>query len=208
MANKFLMNTFENAKKFIWDQTYKDPAKMLIAMGALGFALSSLAQCFAIKINNKIDKNKKDFLLAQEAADGAVNIGLFLGITSSIWKISDRMIKFLGIGRSDVNKVLKPNPNTNNPIKCGGRIVTTTIASVIACNIITPFVRNFIAGKLRNHYDKKRMSENKDLYVMPKTDFSSPFKNFNNFIKPSVNINYPQIQKTSYIPQNTGSLKI
>ena len=96
--NKPLKNIFEASKNFIWQHTHKDPAKMLIIMGALGFALSSMAQCFAIKINDRVDKKKKNFMLAQEAADGAVNIGLFLGITSSIWKISDKLIGFLGYG--------------------------------------------------------------------------------------------------------------
>ncbi len=208
MTNKLLMNTFENTKNFIWNHTHKDPAKMLIAMGALGFALSSMAQCFAIKINNKIDKKKKDFMLAQEAADGAVNIGLFLGITSSVWKISDRMIGFLGINRQNTIKSAKPNPNTNNHIKCGGRILTTIIASVIACNIITPLVRNLIAGKIRNHFEKKDALYKTGLNNLPKSDNFFTFKSFDNFVKPSFNNSYPQIPKTAYIQNNSGSLKI
>ena len=207
--SKPLENFFEASKNFIYKHTYKDPAKMLILMGALGFALSSMGQCFAIKINDKIDKKKKKFLLAQEAADGAVNIGLFLGITSSIWKVSDKLIGFLGNGKTAVKKHVKPDPYTRNHIKLGGRIFTTIAASVVACNIITPYVRNIIAGKLRHYYEGKETPLKGKLSVS--TPSESPlFKSFDNWAekrKREINgvYNYPSF---GYANNNRSSLKI
>ena len=183
MGNSFLTKGFEALKNGIWDFTHKDPAKMLIGMGALGFALSSMAQCFAIKINDKIDKKKKKFLLAQEVADGAVNIGLFLGLTSSIWKISDKLLKMTGIakiGKGSQATII--NPEGRSHIKSGGRILTTTIASVVACNIITPIIRNFIAGKLTARRDKQEKDSQTIVNeVIIKNQLLSPFKSFDNF---------------------------
>ena len=160
MANKLLTNAFNSAKDFIWNRTYKDAAKMLIGMGALGFALSSMGQCFAIHINDKIDRKKKNFLLLQETADGAVNIGLYLAITSGIWKLSDKILKHLGIITQDAIDSVKANPKNINHVISGGRIVTTMAASVVSCNIITPIVRNMIAGKIREHVENKHKPEN------------------------------------------------
>ena len=210
MSNKLLLNAFESTKYFVWKYTYEDPAKMLIGMAAMGFVLSSMAQCFAIKINDKIDKKKKNFMLAQETADGVVNIGLFLGITSSIWKISDHLIKFLGIRKVDGTKTLNLNLHTKNPIKSGGRILTTTIASVAACNIVTPFVRNIIAGKLRNHFEKKEIESKKVLLDIKKSENLSPFKNFDSWALKTIEQrtdNKPYPPSFGYKTYN-GSLKI
>lgn len=205
MLNKTLLNIFDKGKELFWNYTHKDPSRMLIAMAAFGFALSSMAQCFAIDINNKIDKKKKRFMLAQETADGIINIGLFLGITSSIWKVSDKLIRFLGIKLKNCNKIIKLSQNKNNHLKDGGRIATTMLASVAACNIITPFARNYIAAKIRNHFDIKE-ENNKNVY--PKfiiDDTKSPFNKYNEQLKFYKNNNTPN---SKYYTFYNGSLKI
>ena len=210
MNAKFLNTTFEFLKESVYNATHKDAAKMLIGMGAVGFALSSLAQCFAIKINDKIDNKKKKFLLRQELADGAVNIGLFLALTRSVWKLSDKLLKNLGLLniRNERGFLSK---DAIKEVKVGGRIVTTTIASVLSCNVITPLIRNLIAGKITACKDKKEIIRNLDLTKSINKKNGTYFSNFDNWAVDAVN-NY-QLSVNKISPKyncwnNFGSLKI
>lgn len=177
MPNKLLNTAFDFLKDSIWKCTHKDAAKMLIGMGALGFALSSAAQCFAIKTNDKIDDKKKKFMLTQEAADGVVNIGLFLAVTHGVWAYSDKILRGL-LGLKDNGAVAVTGARKKSYLKSGGRIVTTMIGSIVACNIITPFVRNFIAGKLRKHFDTNDYNSLAFLGGLTRNQNQSPFNNF------------------------------
>ena len=208
MKSKFLSNAFEGFKDFMFERGRKDTANMLIVMGALGFALSSLAQCFAIKTNDKIDNKKKNFLLMQEAADGVVNIGLFLGITSGIWKVSDKILRLIGLGKMGKNQRKVPlNPHGKGKIKSGGRIFTTLAASVVACNIITPYVRNFIAGKIIKYKDEKAKKAQTTVTNIENNDILSTFEKFE---RQSVNVNSNPYfnSKFGYTKNYRGSLKI
>ena len=204
MANKLFTNAFNKTKDFIWEHTHKDAAKMLIAMGALGFVMSSLGQSFAIHINDKLDKKKKNFMLVQEASDGVVNIGLYLAITSGIWKLSDKILKHLGFVTQDTLNKVKANPKNINHVVSGGRIVTTMIASVVSCNIVTPIVRNLIAGKTRKFYEKKFQLNDNNLAATPTFKHSPEFKNLDGWAKKSIS----EMYKTPIYYSNTGSLKI
>ena len=200
MNTKFLNTSFEFLKKTIYNSVHKDAAKMLIGMGAFGFALSSLAQCFAIEINDKIDNKKKKFLLRQEIADGAVNIGLFLAITSSVWKLSDKLLTKIGILNTKENL---------NQIRSGGRILTTTIASIISCNIITPFVRNLIAGEITAYKDKKSQDLKPVIFDTNKNLRLNPFNDFYNWKINSTISNKTNSEKTNSIFKgNYGSISL
>lgn len=210
MLSKYANKAFNFMKDTIWNFTHKDAAKMLIGMGALGFALSSLGQCFAIKINDKIDDKKKNFLLLQEAADGAINIGLFLAITSSIWKLSDKILKFSGIANYTKNKIpVVINSKTKGNIKSGGRIVTTMIASVLACNVVTPFVRNIVASKLHDKKVKKTENTQSVVYSVIKQDVNSPFRRFDNFaLRGLPNMVFKEQKQYISASQVSGRIKI
>ena len=181
MAN-MMKSAFEFLKKTVWNAVHKDAAKMLIAMGAMGFAFSSMAQCFAIKINEKISNRKKKFLISQEAADGLVNIGLYLGITSGIWKVSDKLLKKLGVFNIKNSKGIIPKDEYKQ-LRSGGRIATTMIATVIACNIITPLIRNLYAGKITAYRDKKEREEKRKFREILNNNSTSVYRNFDNFTK-------------------------
>ena len=199
MGNK-LKSAFEFFKNTLWNAMHKDAAKMLIGMGAVGFALSSMAQCFAIKINEKISPRKKKFLISQEAADGLVNIGLYLGITSGVWKISDKILKKFGL-------LNVKNAGDLKQIKSGGRIATTMIASVIACNIITPLIRNLYAGKITAYRDKKEREFKQKYQEILNRSSNSPFKQFDNYTQRCV----PELAfkaNNAYPKTYSGALKI
>ena len=59
----------------------KDASKMLIWTGVAGWTLSSLAQICAILFNPNIPNEQKSYLVPQEMADAAVNIGSFFLVT-------------------------------------------------------------------------------------------------------------------------------
>ena len=208
MNTKFLSNSFDAMKKSLYNAFHKDMAKMLIGMAAVGFALSSLGQCFAIEINDKIDRKKKRFLLRQELADGAVNIGLFLAVTRSAWKVSDKILKHLGLLniRNERGFLSK---DAIKPVRNGGRIVTTMIASVLACNVITPLIRNLIAGKITACKDKKAQRVQLNTLNHIKNQTPSPFNNFDGWAVKAIN-NYKancSVKNLSCL-RNSGTMKI
>ena len=209
MNAKFLSTSFDAMKKTLYNAFHKDMAKMLIGMAAVGFALSSLGQCFAIEINDKIDRKKKGFLLRQELADGAVNIGLFLAVTRSAWKVSDKILKNLGLLniRNERGFLSK---DAIKQVRNGGRIFTTMVASVLACNVITPLVRNLIAGKITACKDEKEKDKKLNFIKFVKDEKPSPFSNFDRWAVDAVsdyrtkNALYPKC----VCRNNFGSMKI
>ena len=145
-----------------------NPGKMLVHTGVIGWALSSMAQVFAIVLNDKIPKEQKLFLIPQEIADACVNIASFYLITQSCKSIALKLVntgkwlpssvaKFLtGNGVKDVGKasfdVLKHGNLTSemahnfNEFRNGIDVIATTAGSILSCNIVTPLIRNQIAA--------------------------------------------------------------
>ena len=72
-----MSNAFQNVLNWVYENFKKDASKMLIWTGVAGWTLSSLAQIGAILFNPNISKEQKSFLIPQELADAAVNIGSF-----------------------------------------------------------------------------------------------------------------------------------
>jgi hypothetical protein len=159
-------------------KTYgNDPGKMLVHTGVIGWALSSMAQVFAIVLNDKIPKKQKLFLIPQEIADACVNILSFYVITQSCKAIALKVVnsgrwlpssvkKFLTEkGVKDVGKrsfdVLKHGNLTDelaldfNEFRNGIDVIATTAGSILSCNIVTPVIRNQIAA----HRQKTSLSK-------------------------------------------------
>lgn len=77
----------------VYKKYAQDSAKALLHLGAVGWILSSLAQLFMITTNKDISKEKKKFLIPQEASDGIVNVGLYYTITSAIKHLADNFVE-------------------------------------------------------------------------------------------------------------------
>lgn len=71
----------------------QDPGRALLHLGAVGWVLSGAAQLFMVATNQKIDPEQKKFLIPQEAADAAVNVGLYYTITAGIKNIADAIVE-------------------------------------------------------------------------------------------------------------------
>ena len=128
-------------------------------------------------------KDKK-FLIPQEIADGAVNVGLFLGITSSIHKVTNKYMengkimfsetkaplqRILSKSGLSLQEALKNNDNkiskilTNQSdidkfvkLKGGVGLAATLVGSAISCNILTPLIRNVIGARWQSRLTKEK----------------------------------------------------
>ena len=72
----------------------ENPGSMLMHTGALGWAASSAAQITGIAFNNKIDKNKKKFLIPQELGDATGNIALYYLVTLGMKNFANKVSKY------------------------------------------------------------------------------------------------------------------
>lgn len=175
-------------KSFINHSYYEfgpNPAKMLIYTGVLGWFLSSAAQVSAIMFNKDIPKEAKWFLVPQEIGDGAINVLSFFAITSSIKAIASRLVSTGKIATPAIRKFLSENELTvkkgvgkvtlnieelsnfsdiaekYTPFKNGVDVAAMTLGSILSCNIVTPLLRNRIAGERQAKLLRKREELNK-----------------------------------------------
>ncbi len=200
-----LKNIFEKGKQFLYKQFSEGGGNMLIWMGALGWFTSAIAQVVVLNLNKKIPKEEKGFLIRQEIADGAVNCGMYLGFTKLVqtcvnWglekgKITSDTIKPIvekaakdkkielskHFEKSNISDLLKDNVDDLakfKKFKNGVDILTNLIASVIACNIVTPLARNYIASKWSKNNKKQNPAptvEN-NIIIKPKPESNIVFK--------------------------------
>ena len=170
------LNVFQRLKVGLYNAYSGRLGKMLTHTGVIGWAMSSLAQVFAIAFNEKIPKEQKMFMIPQELSDAVINIASFYLVTRSIAGISNKFVKIgkilpknvseglcllgkripgkiknLGNYNFNVEKYLKqiPQKNIRNDyydFKDGVDVISTLVGSVISCNVITPVLRNIYAS--------------------------------------------------------------
>jgi hypothetical protein len=167
---KFLQNTFEKIVKWSVAST-EDKAKLQNITGAVAWGVSCLAYVGAIALNKNIPSDQKKFLIPQELTDGAINVGLFLAITSKAQKIATKQLEKGNIWPKDmkeevssikkqigenaklgeVEKHLKPESVERlGKFKTTYPLLISIIGSAIASNIVTPIVRNIVASKIQD----------------------------------------------------------
>ena len=192
----------------IADKYGNNPGKMLVHTGVIGWALSSMAQVFAIVLNDKISKEQKMYMIPQEIADAGVNIVSFYLITQSFKSVALKMVNTGKILPSSVKNFLSNNgvadvgkksfdvvkhgnltkelSDVFSDFRNGVDVIATTIGSILSCNIVTPLVRNEIAAHRQKSYiakmDKSNQYKN-DVYL--NSDF---------YVRPSV----ANFQSTAY----------
>ena len=86
-----------------------DVSKMLIWTGVAGWTLSSAAQMCAILFNPKIPNEQKSYLLPQEVADAAVNIGSFFAVTQIAKHTAAKLFKTGKFAPKSVKEFIKNN---------------------------------------------------------------------------------------------------
>ena len=166
-----------------------DVSKMLIWTGVAGWTLSSAAQMCAILFNPKIPNEQKSYLLPQEVADAAVNIGSFFAVTQIAKHTAAKLFKTGKFAPKSVKEFIKNNKteigekigkldfNLEDFLKSKnascfkdyqntfrfGTTVATIGGGILSTNIITPIARNNMATKAQKNYlaykEKEKNSE-------------------------------------------------
>lgn len=214
---------FNSVKLWFWQKVCKKPGDMLMHTGAIGWGASSLAQVVGMSFNDKIDSNKKRFLIPQEIVDAIANIALYYGVTSVISgsveaafengliriksvmdKIRDDM-KSNGIRSEFIEDTKKltgkefkiedifgsklgpvedflKNRKTRQAYlqhKNGAAILATLISSVISCNILAPYCRNFFASYFMDKSKEHTQKLNAQVFDMMRDANYSEINPFN-----------------------------
>ena len=147
---------------------------MLVHTGVLGWILSSAAQVAAVVFNDKISSKEKMFLIPQECADAAVNILSFYIVTNSFKAIGSKLVstgKYIqkagledkvGKVTTDIKKDMTGAIRQEyTDFKSGVDVITSTVGSIISCNLITPVLRNqYAASKQKEILAKRNMQKN------------------------------------------------
>lgn len=182
---------FQSILSWISRNFSNDASKMLIWTGVAGWTISSIAQIGAILLNPKISNEKKSFLVPQELADAAVNIGAFFLITQcakrfmtkmcTTGKIASKSVReFLNnspelkskVGKLDFNieKVLQNNSDllkNYETYKSFATTFTTVSAGIVSSNIITPIIRNNMAADMQKNYIQNKQTYTQNTYSKP-----------------------------------------
>ena len=167
--NKNIASNWSNFKVHMLQNYGENPGNMLVHTGTLGWILSSLAQVGAVVFNDKISPEQKTFLIPQEIADSAVNILSFYALTYSLKCFGAKLVSTGKLRTKRIRNFLERNELMNkvgkldfdvakqdnfSPLadhyksfKNGVDVVTSTIGSIISCNILTPILRNQYASK-------------------------------------------------------------
>lgn len=187
MAANVLINSLNKLSIF----AHKNPSQFLKVTAATSFTIGSLAFIGGLLINNKIPKKEKNFMIAQEGAEGVLNLGVFLVAASAFEKAGRALIQ-KGIFRPDIiidgaklpfNKVQQAvkiyfKRPTLLPDKVFGplskavkatEVLSSLVGTILAFNILVPIFRNKIAV----YVDKKK---NAKLNIDKGTLFSSALK--------------------------------
>ena len=230
----------QKVSQYMFDHYSKDSGALLVHLGALGWILGSAAQIGVVVSDKSIDKEQKRFLLPQEAADAAVNIGMYYSICELIKKGADKLVEKGAFLTDDVaNAISKINPlksaesaewktlftkdelkknltkllndpdsleafkNLSIDEKARAKelakialekleshkdnvgVVSAIAASVLACNIVTPYVRNIAASKMQKHFTHEEAVQIRKTQIKENITTINPlplsFKAFNGY---------------------------
>ena len=194
----------------------KDVGKTLAITGSIGWGLSCLAYTGAILFNKGIPSDQKKFLVPQEITDGVINVSLFWIFTNQFNKKAKAFVDEGKVLPKDLKeRVLEirekhgkdlPLETFEKHLKESGHIgkfkefqrsfpaLVSITGSVIAANIVTPIVRNFVASK----FQKKHIRHDA-LVAQPKTVISQQQRP-TNIVKP--------LNVSSYSTGVQGQMKI
>lgn len=103
MFGKLIANAFERYSGDVGDA--------LIHLGAVGWFFSAAAQITMIAKNKDIDKKEKKFLIPQEIADGAINVGLYYTVCAGIKKIGEKLLENCVFITEETSRVIKKMRN-------------------------------------------------------------------------------------------------
>lgn len=172
-------------KSFFYKEFSQKPGEVMTYAVVLSMATSCIAQVLSVMFNKKIDKKEKKFIIPQEIADGLINAFSSFVIIGTLGKVATKLVSSgrwsnaairnlvkkhapgvkMGEITTDIEKTFKKKNNeallekfyhSYDSFKNGIAIIATSIGSVIACNIVTPVLRNSFAAKMQKQSMKKQ----------------------------------------------------
>lgn len=168
---KNLSTKWSNVKNYLYKHYGQESGKMIVHAGVATWILAAVSQVGAVVFNDKISKDQKKFLVPQEIADGVINIVTFYAITNSLKSLAGRLVSTGKWSNASIRNFIAKNPSkeiqmgelsTNlgktykdnedfykaySPFKNGVDMIATTVGSVVASNIVTPYIRNYYGSK-------------------------------------------------------------
>ena len=154
---------------------------VLIFTSVAGWLASSAAQIIGIAVNDKYTKDQKKFMLPQEMADAAINIGSFLLFTTSLKALSSKLVSTGKLAPKKVVEFLKARGlekqrgkfnfdvtlaegfnevrQSYTGFKNFSDSAAAVIGGIISSNIVTPILRNEYASYKHNKYLKTKKQE-------------------------------------------------
>lgn len=174
---EIISKNFISCKNYLYKNYGENPGKMLVHTGVLGWILSSAAQVAAVVFNDKISAKEKMFLIPQECADAAVNILSFYIVTNTFKAIGSKLVSTGKLSTPNIRKYIqkagledKVGKVTTDikkdmtaairqeytDFKSGVDVITSTVGSIISCNLITPVLRNQYATSKQKEILAKR----------------------------------------------------
>lgn len=107
------LSLYQKALAQIYKSYSMDVGKALVHTGTIGWLFSAIAQVTMISTNKNIDKKEKQFLIPQEIADGAINVGLFFTISKLIKDYADNLVETGKIALKKTDSIIDKLNNTN-----------------------------------------------------------------------------------------------
>lgn len=104
---------YQQALAQIYKSYSQDVGKALVHMGTAGWLFSAIAQVAMIATNKNMDKKEKQFLIPQEIADGAINVGLFFTVSKLIKDYADKLVETGKISLKKTDAIIDRLNNTN-----------------------------------------------------------------------------------------------
>ena len=176
-------NSWNKTLLKVWNSYSQDVGKSLIHLGALGWIMCSAAQTLMVCRHKNINKKEKQFLVPQEIADGAINVGLYYTVCQSIKKTGDKLLENAKIMTKETSDLLKsykkPTQSVSNFLEnFDGKRLNKEILSEIKNN-----------GRLSNFYNTLLFSikEKEKTKVLPKEIQNNSL--LKNILRPLLNTN-------------------
>ncbi|MCK7516067.1 MAG: hypothetical protein MZV70_76900 [Desulfobacterales bacterium] len=91
MAN--IMEMFHKTSAKLAEFNFSKSADYLRYTAGFTFAFSSLSQALAFSVNKKIPEKEKHFLVSQEVAEGAINVGIFMSFATFFQNFGSKVVE-------------------------------------------------------------------------------------------------------------------
>lgn len=172
-------STYQRGLANIYKAYSQDVGKALFHLGTAGTVLSAAAQTGMVATNKDLNKKEKAFLMNQEIADGAINVGLYYTICKLIKDKADHLLESGKIVLDKTDSIvskLKDIPQNNRDwlknyahrYNCDTNKVITDYTSLFYENSIKNLEKQIKGNRLADFANKASQQKNAELLKLLK----------------------------------------